>query len=248
MSRTIKVCAVEQRLTAAQLLEVDLLLADPAKWPKTVFEGWKLPAGTPMGTMRTWGAVQMGLAWFRDHGIPCDKGKMQRHYELHVPILPLNPDDFVVRGIADTPHPTGPAAVEKRVVPTNPTAYIELYQKGIEVGTRALDLLLARVEAMVAHGDIPPTDLLMQMGNLGAKLATSQAGIVSRGFDLARQKEEEMEGFRSGSAPEVESLRFGDYRIHVIEGEARAVVDRGRADRRKYNEKARQDGSPTLPA
>jgi hypothetical protein len=36
-------------------------------------------------------------------------------------------------------------------------------------------------------------------------------------------------------------------RVRVIEGETRAVVDRGRADRQEYNERARQEGSPLLP-
>lgn len=238
MSRPIR-CQVESRLTAEQQLELDTLLADPTRWPKAIFEGWKLPPGSLPATMRSWGAVRLGIAWFEERSIPISKRQMQFHYEQHVPIIPYTPDDVVARA-------TPPDAAGRTIVPASPTTYLEVYQKGLAVGSRALDLLMHKVEAMVAHGDTVPTDLLMQLGNLGVKLATSQAGIISRGFDMARQKEEEMAGFRVGANGEV-SPRMQSTRVRVIEGETRAVVDRGRADRQEYNERARQEGSPLLP-
>lgn len=242
-NQTLGRCMVEERLTGEQVLELDLLLADPQRWPKALFEGWQLPSGSLPATMRSWGAIQLGIAWCEERGIPMPKRGMQHHYDKHVVVLPYTPDDLVVRGEAESPV----APTTRAVVPAGPSTYIDLYRKGIAVGIKALDLLLSRVEKMEQENKDIPIDLLMNLGNLGTKLATSQAGIVSRGFDLARQKEEELEGFRAGSAPEV-SPRFGDHRVRVIEGEARPIVDRGRADRRAYNERAEQDGSPPLPA
>lgn len=238
-------CVVEGRLSESEVLELDMLLADPGQWPKAIFEGWHVPRGSLPAAMRSWGAVSVGLAFMAAHGhSDVSKRQMQSHYERHVPILPSSPDDIVAKGVAAEHLP--PSA-GRAVIPTTPATYIDMYQKGLAVGSRALDLLMERVERIVEAGDLPPTDLLLALGKLGTQLATSQAGIVSRGFDLARQKEEELAGFREGSAPEP-SLRFGDHRIRVIEGEARPVVDRGHGDRLEYNERARQEGSPTLPA
>lgn len=235
-------CAVEERLTDEQVIELNLLLADPRRWPRHIFEGWKVAEGSVPATMKSWGAVQLGIAWCEERGIPMAKRQMQNHYERHVPILPDTPDDFAVRGAAaDSP------GASRAVVPTTPMTYLDVYTKGLTVGGRALDLLLEKIERMVANNETPPTDLLLQVTRLGVQLATSQAGILAKGIDMNREKEEEIAGFRAGAGPEP-SPRFGDHRVRVIEGEARPVVDRGRADRREYNEKAAEDGSPILPA
>lgn len=237
-------CAVCMKLAAADLLELDMLLADRSRWPAALFEGWKLPEGSLPATMRAWGATEVGLNWLAEHGhADFKRPQVQRHYELHVPILPESPDDVVARGMADA----GNGNQQRQVVPTNPSTYRDMYQRGVNVGARALELLGDRLETIAASGEPIPTSLLLDVAKLGSKFAVSQAQIVAKGIDMDREREAELEGFRSGSGPEP-SPRFGDHRIHVIDGEARPVVDRGRADRREFNKGAAEDGSPRLPA
>lgn len=237
-------CAVCMKLEAADLMELDILLADRSRWPAALFEGWKLPQGSLPATMRAWGATEVGLNWLADHGHPDFKRtQVQRHYELHVPILPDSPDDLVMRGQAETANPNQ----QRALIPTEPSTYRDMYSRGVNVGTRALALLEDRLEELARSGDVIPTSLLLDVAKLGSKFAVSQAQIMAKGMDMNREAEKELEGFRAGSGPEP-SPRFGDHRIHVVDGEARPVVDRGRADRIRYNEKAEQDGSTKLPA
>lgn len=238
-------CIVEERLTEGQGIELDILLADPSRWPRAIFEGWKLPEGSLPATMRTWGAIEVGLNFMADRGhTDVTRRQMQNHYEKHVPILPENPDDIVARGVA-AEDPQG--STPRHLVPTEPTTYIQLYQKGLALGGRAIDLMIERLDRLEPDESLS-LKTLMDIANLGAKFATSQAGIVAKGIDITREKEEELDAFRLGDGGEEPSPRFGNHRVRVIEGEARPIVDRGRADRRAYNEKAAQDGSPTLPA
>lgn len=239
-------CVVEERLDAAGVLDLNLLLADPSRWPRAIFAGWKVPAGSLPATMRTWGAIEVGLQFMADQGMTdVTRRQMQAHYERHVPLLPDTPDDLALRGVAaDDPQATTP----RHLVPVNPTTYQEAYQKGLALGGKAMDMMIARLQEAEDAGDVIPMRTLMDLAQLGAKFATSQAGIVAKGIDINREKEEELEGFRQGVVPDGASPRFGDHRIHVIDGEARPVVDRGRADRQAYNARAEQDGSPKLPA
>ena len=233
-------CAVEEKLGPELALELDMFLADPSKWPKAIFDGWKLPPGPMPTRFRSWGAVKLGLEWLRSRDIAVSKLQMARHYREHVPIVPYGPSDFVDKALSDPP-------AGRAIVPTNLITYQEVYQKGLKVGSKALDLLLARVEEIEHAGGTVPQDLLLKLADLGTKLATSQASILARGLDLAREKDDEIEGFRSGSAP-LPSERINGTRVRVIEGEARPVVDRGPADRQHYSKRARQEGSPTLPS
>lgn len=240
MDKRSATCHIEATLGREASLELDIMLADPKRWPKAIFEGWQLPPGPMPMSMRSWGGIKVGLEWCRSRGFEFTSSQMNRHYREHVPIVPYTPDDFVAKG-AETAKTGLPA------VPDDPITYMQVYQNGLRVGNRALDLLQRRVDELIADDKDVPTQLLLKLADLGTKLATSQASIMARGMDLSRQQDDEIEGFRAGSAP-LPSERLGHHRIRVIEGEPRPVADQGPADRAKYNERAKQEGSPTLPS
>ena len=233
-------CAVETKLGIEQSLELDAFIADPAQWPKAIFAGWKLPPGPLPGNFRAWGSVKVAMEWCESRGYTFSRKVIERHVVEHVPILPFSTDDFATRG-AETPGKPSPQ------LPTNVISYMQVYQRGLSIGYKAIEQLEKRIDALVAEGKPVSMDLLLRLADLGTKLATSQASIVARGAAMNNDRDDEIEGFRSGSAP-LPSQRFGSSRIRVIEGQARPIIDEGPADRRAYNERARQEGSPTLPA
>jgi hypothetical protein len=233
-------CAVEDKLGREASLELDIMLADPKRWPKAIFEGWQLPPGPMPATMRTWGAQKIGLEWCRARDVDVTKAQMARHIRDHVPIVPYTPEDFVVKGGDPRDKPSD-------LVPHDPISFLQVFQNGLRVGNKALEMLLKRVEEAETAGEALPTQLLLKLADLGAKLATSEASIRTRGAAMSDSGNDELEGFRSGSAP-LPSERIGHQRIRVIDGEARPVRDEGPTDRARFNERAREEGSPTLPS
>jgi hypothetical protein len=226
------------------LLELNLILADPNQWPKTIFEGIKLPRGALPPGYRLWGAVRMGRQYLVEHGIAVNLKSLKSHYTRHVVQVPASAGDIVQSAmLAET-------EVRKNEVPAvrfTPATFANYYAKGIELGQKGLQLLLNRIQKLEEKGDDVPTELLLKAADIGTKLATSAASLRTRGLELEREQEEEIEGFRAGSmalpGPDMHGTR-----VRVIDGEARPVTDRGRADRREYNERAEQEGLPTLPA
>lgn len=239
LNGTVGNCRVEQLLGSKLSLELDTFLADPKQWPKAVFDGWKLPPGQLPSTFRSWGAVKLGMEWCASRGIEVTKRTMASHYRDHVPIVPYSPEDFAQRALDHR-------AEGERTLPTNVISYQEVYQKGLTIGHKAIDMLEQRIDALAAKGEHIPTDLLLKLADLGTKLATSQASIMARGLDLSRQKDDEIEGFRSGSMP-LPSQRFGHSRVRVVDGVSQPVHDEGPADRAEYSARAREQGSIELP-
>lgn len=236
-------CPVEQKLGLEKALELDAFLADPALWPKAIFAGWDIPPGRIPGNFRSWGAIKVGLEWCSSREVEITRHQMERHVAQHVPLLAYTPDDVATRGV--TADGTGNDGSE--ILPTNIITYQQVYQRGLSIGYKAIGLLEERIDEIREAEEKVPTDLLLKLADLGTKLATSQAAIMVRGLDLNREKDDEIEGFRSGSAP-LPSQRFGHHRIRTIEGESRPVADQGPADRKHYNERADQEGSPRLPS
>lgn len=230
-------CIVEETLGREASLELDTLLADPSRWPSAILDPWKLPAGQLPSTMRQWGAVRLGLEWADARGFKVSKAQMARHYQHHVPILPYSADD--IAAAATKPPVNGPAKTDLK-----PMQFLELYAKGLEVGYDALARIQKRVDEL---GDDAPTSLLLKLADLGTKLAMSQASIRARGASLNDGEDDDIAGFRSGSAP-LPSERMGHQRIRTIDGEARPVRDEGPTDRARYNQRAREEGGPRLPA
>lgn len=235
-------CQVEKRLGLEQSIELDAFLADPSKWPAAIFEGWDLPPGPLPGNFRQWGAVKLGLEWCETRGETFSRRVMERHVNIHVPVLAFTPQDFAVKGTDSTVE--GPRPLP--AIAGNSVSFMDVYQKGLAVGHRALDLLQKRIDALEAEGKPVPIELALKLADLGIKLATSEASIRARGAMLAGQQDDDIEGFRSGSAP-LPSQRMGHSRIRVVDGVSTPIRDEGPADRSQYSARARQEGSPELP-
>jgi len=224
-----------------QLIELDLLMGDPNNWPAAVFAGLNVPKGLLPPSWRRWGAIRLAKQWGSDHGLVFADKSLRVHYHRHVHQFPQNVFDIAVAG--------APELVRGSQLPVrlSPVTFRQYYEKGIELGYIALSQLTERVKAAQEKGDIISTDLLLKLADVGTKLATNAASLEMRGFELMRNKDDEMEGFRAGSMP-IPSPRMGHHRVRVIDGVARPVVDEGRADRREFNERAELEGNTTLPA
>lgn len=234
-------CAVCEALTPLQLAELDSLMADPTRWPVTVWGMFDPPKGMP-ASYRRFGAMEMGTGFLRDNGhgdIP--NRELRRHYRFDVPKIAVDPDDLVATGLIASTRDTSlipDAAID-------PVAYLRYYAKGIEVGIEGLRLLADRVQDLQSRKQEVPIALIKMMMENGTKLAMSQASIRAAGKSWGSDENVE-DAFRDASAP-VPSPRFGDQRVRVIDGEARPIVDRGPADREHYSERARAEGGEGLP-
>lgn len=240
MTNARETCIVEETLGRDLSLELDIFLADPSLWPKAIFETWQLAPGPLPSRFRSWGAVKLGVEWCESRNFTFSARQMAKHYRLHVPIIPYTPDDIASKGAVDV---KSHSAVQVQ----NPISYMELYQKGLVVGNRALELMSERVEDMEAAGEEVPLALLTKLADYGVKLATSQAQIMAKGMFGAGRTNDDIEGFRAGSAP-LPSERLGHHRIRNVDGVDRPVRDEGPADRAEYNEHARKQGSIELPS
>lgn len=241
-------CPVEDALGMKKALELDAYLADPSGWPKGTFpKGFKVPRILPT-SMRLWGATKLGIAWCQNEGIhTITKRQMQTHVREHVPFIIAVPSDAVEAAmVEDDGRRAVPAKQRRDVDLSNPITYQQVYLRGLALGDRAMELLAARIEKIIEDGGEVDTQTLMKIADLGSKMAQSQASLIIRGIGR-QERDDEIEGFRAGTQP-LPSERFGDHRIRVIEGMSRPIVDRGPADRQQYNERAEQEGSPTLPS
>lgn len=131
----------------------------------------------------------------------------------------------------------------RRSTPEPPVDVASIAGKTIAAGQWALGELIARMEKRLAeeNPERPVTDVeLWRVVDAGAKMA----GVVAR--SKVTLAPEDLSGFIAGKNG-TPSPRFGTTRMRVIEGEARAVLDYGRADRKRYNRRARQEGGPVLP-
>lgn len=226
-----------------QLLALNLILADPNQWPKTIFEGIKLPKGALPAGYRLWGAMRMAQEWVKEQGLVINEKALRKHYNNHVVQVPASATHFAEQGMISAAD----SRLARPDLGMTPVRFRDFYSKGVELGQKGLNLLLAKIEKMQQEDKDVPVDLLLKAAEIGTKLATSAAQLEMRGFELERHREEETEGFRAGSMP-LPSDRLGHHRIRVIEGVARPVTDEGRADRREYNERAEEEGQATLPA
>lgn len=233
-------CRVCAEVGPIDLIELDTLMGDPAAWPASVWgDTFKPPRGDLPPSYRRWGAVEMGAEWLAQHGIALDRQAIRRHYRYDVPKIGVTPEQLVTTGLIVR------GKTNIQVATINPLAYLDYYNEGIQAGITGLRLIRKRIADLEAQGLEVPLALIKMAVEAGKGLAMSQASIKARGYLFG--EEDDDDGFRVGSAPEA-SPRIGDLRVRVIEGEARPVVDRGPADRVKYNERARQEGSPELPS
>ncbi len=236
-------CAICSRLRPEELLELDLLVGDPTRWPSTVWGIFNPPRGGLPASYRRFGAVRMGRDWLDRHGYAdMPTVTLRRHVRFDVVHKATDTADLVELGVI--------AVSDSRTrIPVNPqidaTAVIEYFNAGVQMGGAALRMAAERINAMADAGIPIDTKTLLEMAKLGTRLATTQASLQVRGAKFTHGGEDEDEHWR-GSADNLPSTRIQHHRIRNIDGEVRPVLDEGPADREDYNERARREGSPLL--
>lgn len=236
-------CRICDTLPADQLVELDLLMADPRRWPRTAWRIFDPPKGVLPASYRRYGAVNVGRDWLTAHGWTFSNLVIRRHYRFDVPLVAIDPAELVHRGLI--------AGSDGRVAgpvpePLDATAFLRYYNEGIKLGIQGLELLTKRVQKLIDTEQEVPLALIKQIVDTGAKLAMSQASIKAAGKGFGGDDGDENEGFRIGAGDDA-SPRIGHSRVRTIDGERVPVVDEGPADRADYNERARQEGRPLLP-
>jgi hypothetical protein len=232
-------CAVCMAVPPVGLIELDLILADPLRWPATVWGSFTPPVGGLPSTYRRFGAMAMGEAWLaeRHPELGISKVQLRRHLEQDVPPQAADLDGLVARGLVSRGEGESASMPQK----LDPLAYMRLFNKGILLAERSVDLMSQRIEHAEALGEEVPAAQLERLASLGIGLAKTQALIIAKGQRIGEASDED-DGFRAKEA----SPRMGHSRVRQIEGENRPVHDEGQADRDHYNERARDEGSPTI--
>lgn len=237
-------CAVCRTVDAGDLIELDLLMGDAARWPSTVWGIFKPPKGHLTPASQRFGAISMARQFLEPKGYEFTDKQLRNHYRYDVVVVASSVEDLVNRGLIEAGS-RKPGAMTTTADKIDAAAFLTYFDKGIKLGNRALELLEARVDKMVAENQEIPLSMLKMLAEYGLKLSTTQAQIKARGMTLGEVDDED-EGFRAGSG--VPSHRIGHARIRVIDGEARPVADEGPADRAHYNEGAEQEARTKLPA
>lgn len=234
-------CGICATLAPAELIELDLVLGDPLRWPVTVWKGFRPPVGGLPASYRRFGAMNMGTEWLKANGFDFSRKVLRGHYNKHVPVLSASVDELIARGlIALAPANKADTQLGQPIDPLN---YIKFYNKGIEVGLLGLDLLAKRVQALIDRDEDVPLPLVKLIVDAGLKLASSQAAIKAAGKTFGDEGGDENDAFRGGGDI---SQPFAHVRVRKIEGVSRPVADEGLADRTAYNERAAQEGSPRI--
>lgn len=239
-----KLCAICSTLPPGDLIELDLIMSDPLRWPVTIWGLFKPPEGGLPISYRRFGAMKMGAAWLAEHGWRdrFSNSQLRAHLRYDVPVLSTDVEELIARGLVGqtTAGNSRPGHTSDAI---DPLGYIKLYNKGIELGIQSLELMQARVQALVDKGEEVPLPLLKMVMDAGLRLATSQAHIKSAGRRFGNEEQDENDAFMGGD--EI-SPRLGHHRLRMIEGKIRPVVDEGMADRAAYNERAVMEGSPRI--
>lgn len=237
-------CPVCDQIDVAPRRELNLLMGDPTRWPSSVWGVFDAPNGPEVPEkMREWGAIEVGLEYIRIHELgDFSKADVRLHYERHVPLVPTSPDELLAAGIiaagGDPANPPDSAI--------DPMAYLRYYLKGLQVGQKGLELLVAHVEQLQKSKREVPLALIKLMLDTGSKLAVSQATIRARQKsqpELEPEDEEDAFRARGGEAP---GPRMGHGRIRETEAGRRFVHDEGPKDRAAFNARSRQEGRPGL--
>jgi hypothetical protein len=237
-------CRICREVADVDLVTLDIVLGDPRRWPRTLWEegGLEPPKGLLPVTYRQWGQKAVGKDWLirRGYRDVAQDNYLATHCR-HVAVVAADPRELVTAGVV-----AGTPIRHKAVEPIDPNAYLAYYAKGIKLGIRGFDMLERRVTDIEARGDEVPFDIVKMLVETGARLATSQAQIRARG--LRMHEDEDTDAFRRAASPENdgEVPHFGELRIRTIDGETRPVVDSGRGDRQEYNEKAAREGLPGI--
>jgi hypothetical protein len=235
-------CAVCDRLSPTQLLELDTIVGDPAVWPVSVWSIFEPPKGALPASYRRFGAVRMGRDWLDANGYnDIFDGQLRKHIRYDVVHVARDAGELASIGLIRQTRP-------KTTIPTASTldtgAFIRYFNAGIQMGEAAARLMAERINAAIEAGDEPDPKLVMKLADMGASFAKTQASLMSKGLKFG-QEENEDDAFR-GSAETLPSANIGHTRVRLIDGERRPVRDRGPADRERHRRRAEEEGSEGL--
>lgn len=242
-------CRICDDLDPVDLLSLNLLIADPKRWPRETFEGLQLPSGILRPRYRLWGAARVAEEWLVQNGY-WGEGKIKSRIALRTHInrhVQWSADDIATIAAQAQLAEADQRALIKPPAELTPANFRTFFENGIAIGVDAQNMLVQKLNDMRERGIPIPDDLALRLMDHGAKLATAAANMAIKGVELDRDRVAELEGFRAGSAP-IPVRPSKHHTIRVIDGEARPVVDEGRSDRRDYNERAREEGGVELPA
>lgn len=235
-------CLICTNLPSEDLAELDILMGDPTRWPKTVWGMFDPPKGALPPGYRRYGGVEMGRLWLTQHNYEFSKFLLRRHYRFDVVHIPADADDLLAIGVIVDSDPNHRLPAQDKL---DPMAFMRYYAKGIEIGNRGLDHLAKLITDMEAKDTPIPFHLVKMMVEVGSKLAISQATLRKHGAFMG--EDDDLEGFRAGGNP-LPSKSINGIRVRTIEGARVPVVDGGPNDRAQFNERARNEGTTELPA
>jgi hypothetical protein len=226
------------------LLELDALLGDPARWPASVWGIFKPPEGGLPASYRRHGAQRMGRDWLDAHGYgSVTNSALRGHIRYDVAHVPRDVAELYQLGLIRSTH-------ANRRIPADPerldaTAALRYFNLGIQSGITAHQLLIDRLNGQIERGEQPDSKLLLELVKQGAAFAKTQATLQAKGLKFG-DKDDEDDGFR-GSDEDKPGPRIGHGRERTMEdGTRRHVRDEGPADRAKFNARAEQEGRPPL--
>jgi hypothetical protein len=243
-------CVICDTLPPGELIELDLLIGDPLRWPRTIFDelGGPPAGGGLPASYRFFGQVEMAHQFLEKAGYTgartFGQTAIRTHIRYDVAVLTIDPAELLARGLVGAGDKRAKSVPGSEAL--DPTAFLQFYDRGIKLGLHGLDLLQKKVEALVANDEEVPTALILKIVDTAKGLATSQAAIKAGGKRFGDEAADEDDGFRVG--PGEASARIGHNRVRPV-GEGGAMVpvrDEGPADRDTYNARAVEDGSPPL--
>ena len=240
-------CRVCEELNDDQLAELNALMGDPLRWPKTLFAdgGMDKPKGMPV-RYRTWGAIQMAKLFLIRLGVDISDRTIERHYKADVPVIATDVRTLVAEGIVDKPEERATVGIMNAADAIDPLMFPRYYAQGVSMAARALQILEDRVNNILETDgpDAVPIELLKLMADTGTKLALSGGQITSRGGRIGPKGGHSAARLAAGGKNP--SVRIQHQRQHVIDGETVFIADGGPADRAAYNERAAREGLPGL--
>lgn len=232
-------CVICTTLTPEDLSAFDAMLAqDPRRWPKDLWHPLKRPTQLNVKQL-SWAVRRLGEHWLAnnagadrlvEHGGPVHPASIEAHYWNHIA---AKPESIAILGVPIREERKRRSRV--KLAELGPNTLDNIARLGLTIGQTSLQQLERHIRD---HPEEFSAAELMKFAELGLKAADIKR-VETPGDDG-------VEAFRQATKPPQRAMP--GMVAHEIEGKRRVVRDEGRADRRKYNERARQEGSPLLPA
>lgn len=235
-------CTICGSLSPQQLLDLDRLIADPLRWPKTVWGMFSPPKGGLPASYRRWGAERMALDWYRMQGLePPVRKTLRAHIRYDVDHVARTPADLYAAGVIRKGRAEPRRLPEDTVLDAG--AFVGYFNTGVQVGKAAFEAIVRQINDDIEAGIEVDPKTLLTLAQLGAKFASQQATLVSKGMRFGEDEHED-DGFRGD--PDELPKRIDKTTIRQIDGHRSSIKDAGRADRAEYAERVAREGGPSF--